>query len=146
MTLLAAITANTPDDEHSGRAAKGGEIGINGEHYEGGQFLPNSRTRAKGSNRPRTTGKRQIAPYVWEIAPSPSHFSIFDLISNARCAMRNAVWEWDGDAIKVLRTDEADYISHGFYVPLYDLIAAYNAGSRWVDTSEWALYVPNVWK
>lgn len=49
------------------RAVKGGEVGTNGEFYEGGKFLPNT-GKPKGTPR-RGTGKVQIAPYVWEVAP-----------------------------------------------------------------------------
>ena len=52
------------------RATKGGEQGMNGEWYEGGQFLPNTelgklpkRAKVKG------TGKQEIEPYKWVVAP-----------------------------------------------------------------------------
>jgi len=53
------------------RAAKGGEFGANGEWYEGGKFIntvPENR-KLEGS-RPRGTGKQEIAPYTWEVAPA----------------------------------------------------------------------------
>lgn len=52
------------------RAAKGGQLGANGEWYEGGKFIntvPENAKRHKKSS--AGTGKVQIAPYVWEVAP-----------------------------------------------------------------------------
>ena len=52
------------------RAKKGGEYGANGEWYEGGKFIntiPENRKR-EGSG-PKGTGKQEIAPCVWEVAP-----------------------------------------------------------------------------
>jgi hypothetical protein len=55
------------------RATKGGQTGMNGEWYEGGQFLPNTelgklpkKVKVKG------TGKQQVEPYKWEVAPEGS--------------------------------------------------------------------------
>lgn len=60
------------------RATKGGEYGKNGEWYEGGQFLPSSKTTVKGEfsqtqqaqqAQPR---KQEIAPYKWEVSDKKS--------------------------------------------------------------------------
>jgi hypothetical protein len=46
------------------RAAKGGEIGANGEFYEGGKFIARSdRSKKLGSKKP--TGRREIEFGVW---------------------------------------------------------------------------------
>lgn len=53
------------------RAAKGGEFGANGEWYEGGKFINTVKeNRKKEGSTPRRTGKQEIAPYVWEVAPT----------------------------------------------------------------------------
>lgn len=67
------------------RAQAGGEIGINGEKYGGGQFLPSSPSTIKGINRNSTrksnrTGKQEVAPYKWEVAPANNQRSIFTMI------------------------------------------------------------------
>ena len=60
------------------RAAKGGQHGVNGEFYEGGQFLPSSPTTVKGEfSRAKTTQqakprKQEIAPYKWEVSEQKS--------------------------------------------------------------------------
>lgn len=52
------------------RAAKGGEFGANGEWYEGGKFINTiPENRKKEGSKPRRTGKQEVAPYQWEIAP-----------------------------------------------------------------------------
>jgi len=45
------------------RAQIGGEVGVNGEFYEGGKFLP-STEKGKGKT-VKLQGKVEIAPYVW---------------------------------------------------------------------------------
>jgi len=51
------------------QATKGGETGLNGEFYKGGQFLPNSEETIKGAqnskNEPKSR-KQEIAPYCWQ--------------------------------------------------------------------------------
>jgi len=56
------------------RATKGGEHGLNGKFYEGGQFLPNSpqtikgeATQAKKSQQPAPR-KQEIANYKWGVS------------------------------------------------------------------------------
>lgn len=53
------------------RAAKGGQIGVNGDFYEGGKFLPRNPERPRqdctGAKKAR---KIQIEPYVWIEAPA----------------------------------------------------------------------------
>jgi hypothetical protein len=67
-----------------GRAKKGGEIGLNGEHYKGGQFLPSSEKTVKGLIRiPKGSGKKEIAPYVYAYAPADDMLSIYDRIGHA---------------------------------------------------------------
>jgi len=66
-----AATGGATGRPGTNRARAGGEIGVNGEHYEGGQFLPSTTLpkQAPAASRKAGTGKREIAPYVWEAAP-----------------------------------------------------------------------------
>lgn len=69
----------------AGRAKKGGEIGINGASYKGGQFLPSSETTVKGSisvRIPKGTGRKQIAPYIFEVPPADDMLSIYDRLEH----------------------------------------------------------------
>lgn len=67
----------------NGQAKAGGEIGVNGEFYDGGQFLPSSPSTVKGSQRATISkGKKfEVAPYVWEPAPADDMLSIYDRIN-----------------------------------------------------------------
>ena len=66
------------------QAKAGGEIGVNGEFYEGGQFLPSSENTIKGAQKPTISkGKKfEVAPYVWEPAPADDMLSIYDRITH----------------------------------------------------------------
>lgn len=48
------------------RAKIGGEIGLNGEHYNAGAFICTTE-HGKGKPRKRTARKVQVEPYVWVI-------------------------------------------------------------------------------
>lgn len=54
------------------QAKKGGEYGINGSFYEGGQFLPKSETTEKGKTKFSKSGEKKIetAPYLWLKTPN----------------------------------------------------------------------------
>lgn len=52
------------------RAKKGGEFGANGEWYEGGKFINTNPVYSKSHKPSRSTGKQEVAPYVWEVAPA----------------------------------------------------------------------------
>ncbi len=63
------------------RAKAGGEIGMNGERYEGGQFLPSTTLPKMTKQRSRKgSGKQEIAPYVWDVAPTENHKSIYKMV------------------------------------------------------------------
>jgi len=65
------------------QAPKGGTTGLNGEFYEGGQFLPESSQTVKGENKrsqkPAQARKQEIAPYKWV---SSDKDSIWGSVSN----------------------------------------------------------------
>lgn len=124
------------------QAKKGGQLGINGEQYKGGQFLPNHKDTVKGATkRPQSKGKQPVAPYKWELPPSPDHFSIFKLIESAiRWIEFGVTCEIHAE---LLRGEDAEHFaSFGFFINLADLVARYNVGERWADMSEAELYTP----
>ena len=63
------------------RAKVGGEQGMNGEWYEGGQFLP-STMLPKGFQiiSKKGSGKQEIQPYDYQIAPAENLRSIYKSI------------------------------------------------------------------
>jgi hypothetical protein len=123
------------------QATKGGEIGLNGEFYKGGQFVAGSETTIKGMQngakvaKPRKLRKIQIALGVYEIQPSPDHGSIFGMVG------MYLAWDVFGQTIKPfvpaceyldkckgfeLGTTEAEMAEHA---------AAWNRGERWMMLS-----------
>lgn len=68
----------------NGRAIKGGQVGLNGERYEGGQFLP-STTQPKQARPTReiAAGKKQaVAPYVWQATPQANLIAIYGRVES----------------------------------------------------------------
>lgn len=63
------------------RAKVGGEFGANGEWYEGGKFINTiaENDKRNGSNNKKATGKQEVAPYTWEVAPAENMRSIYQL-------------------------------------------------------------------
>jgi len=47
------------------RAKVGGEIGMNGEFYAGGTFLPNTQLSKMARSKPTGSRKVEVEPYVW---------------------------------------------------------------------------------
>jgi len=115
------------------QAKAGGEIGMNGEFYQGGQFMPNSKTTIKGatgtSERRKGTGKQEIEPYVWEVPPTATAKAI-------KTAMTIAMPIWEGRKVVGFKRFEPA-IKHygemfnGWHID--ELIEMYNNGQRWFE-------------
>lgn len=114
------------------RAKTGGEIGINGEYYKGGQFLPSSPNTIKGemksTNSKKATRKQEIAPYKWEVSPAENLNSIFSIIAGTVAGWKvyNETLEYNANE-KVLNyvgmTEEE----------ARELINMWNDGYRWFE-------------
>ncbi len=104
------------------RAKVGGEIGTNGEYYEGGKFIANT-DRAKG-HKPasRATGRQLVAPGVFEIAPSDDLVAIFPQLTVGFFAFDGAVFG------EIVNQTALDYFGAERLIALRD---CYNAGKRW---------------
>lgn len=108
-----------------GRATKGGEIGMNGERYEGGQFLPNT-TLPKQETKARTQGSRkvEIAPYVWEV-PQDGQVSIYRQIAGIYGKIVGGTF--------VMSASDTTIAYYGkTRGEVERLINRWNAGERWV--------------
>lgn len=63
------------------RAKPGGEIGANGEWYEGGKFIATTdHAKSAGKGR-KATGRQEIEPYKWDVPPEPGMRSIWQAMS-----------------------------------------------------------------
>jgi hypothetical protein len=66
----------------AGHAKAGGETGVNGYFYKGGQFLPSTAAEPgkwKVGAKWVTTGKRLIAPGEWAVQPTPLSVPLFQI-------------------------------------------------------------------
>jgi hypothetical protein len=106
------------------RAAKGGQIGCNGEGYKGGRFLPANPNRAKveGST-PRKPRKVEIEPRVWAEVPV-GFTSFYD-------QLRAVIVDYDAAAKQIAIFDA----SHQFWKRadrawFVARVNAFNAGER----------------
>ena len=64
----------------SKRAAKGGELGANGEWYEGGKFIntiPENAKKEGSTGRKAKVRKVQVGPYEWAVQPTPGATPIY---------------------------------------------------------------------
>ena len=111
--------------ETTKRARKGGEFGANGEWYEGGKFIntiPENSKREGGAN--RSSGKQEVAPYVWEVAPDGKR-SLYRQFAGVFGKVINGVAVLDCSEQTLnyfsVTRDEAKC-----------LIDRWNAGERWV--------------
>jgi hypothetical protein len=88
------------------RAKAGGELGANGEWYEGGKFINTVKENAKRhGSRPKQASKQQIAPYQWEVGPAGSR-SLYTQFAGAWGRVENgvAVFAYGSD------TDRLDHV------------------------------------
>lgn len=140
------------------QAKAGGELGINGEWYEGGQFLPNYETTIKGAVKVTILKgtKKEVAPYVWEAAPADDMISIYDRITHTAFDNRkecNFVKGQGFVGFKFTECDKTFFPSVGCKFDRYGnpvaeqrtpewvawvegLIKRFNNGERWFSLSE----------
>ena len=110
------------------RAIKGGEFGANGEWYEGGKFINTvPANKKREGSKSSGTGKQEIAPYTWEVAPKGKR-SLYRQFAG--------VFGKVVDGVAVLRTDsQMEQTCRYMGVTLSEaseLISRWNAGERWL--------------
>ena len=113
------------------RAVKGGEVGANGEWYEGGKFIATTERAKTEGTKPKGSGKQEIAPYVWEIAPEGMK-SLYRMIG------MGIYGAWDRAEGKVVINPCAETLMTQNGITretVQNLIDRYNAGQRWIETS-----------
>jgi hypothetical protein len=126
------------------RAAAGGQKGVNGYHYKGGQFLPSTMAEPgkwKVGKKWVTSGRELVEPGVYGYQPTPFSRSIFSMVNgysiakDGKLTLRDGIRDYSGEPITietkirpgvkgVLGKEE---LSYG------ELIDAYNNGQRWFD-------------
>ena len=109
------------------RAAKGGEIGANGEFYEGGKFINTIEENGKQNKKSRKpTGRREVAPRVWEMQPHNEAIAIYQTLAGIEKFDRaTGKFEFNERLRSYFATPEA-------IANRKDRIARYNAGEKWI--------------
>ena len=108
------------------RAKVGGEFGANGEWYEGGKFLNTvPENRKKEGSAPKGTGKQEIAPYTWEVAPEGKR-SLYRIFANAFAKVGT-----DGKAFIFCSDHSLAFYGHT-REDMQKLVDRWNAGERWI--------------
>ena len=112
------------------RAKAGGELGANGEWYEGGKFIntvaKNAKRAAKEAN--ASSRKQNVNAGVWEVAPVAGKLALFPMLSGMEIPNRDrSNWQFtfNPDLRGAIATVE-------FIAIRKARIAAFNAGERWV--------------
>jgi hypothetical protein len=118
----------------AGRAQSGGETGVNGFPYKGGQFLP-STTAPPGTWRVKIKGKSKllhnkmwlVAPGQQEMAPTPFSRSIFS-------GIREYVNDEHGKlSINPTKEIAIEYVYGNNRDEFDKMIEMYNRGLRWYE-------------
>ena len=108
------------------RAKAGGELGANGEWYEGGKFINTIPENDKhhGSDNKKATGKQEVAPYKWEVAPAENARSIFKLFGGRYMDRNNKAF------VPFCNSQGADVDK------VQAIIDRYVAGEKWITVEE----------
>ena len=104
------------------RAKVGGEIGANGEWYEGGKFIATT-DHSKAQPKKAKPRKAEIRPWVWVESPSPEHRAICNMLGGID-------FKYDHDA-GTLHPYLSDIPQHRL-----DLAEAFNNGQMWAIFDE----------
>lgn len=108
------------------RAKAGGEIGANGEFYEGGKFIATTDHAKRKSAAKRATGRQQVEPGKWEVPPTGMR-SIYSRWSG--------LWSNAGSGRVMLNPSaNADYWGADQLQQAAAWAAKYNAGERFYTT------------
>lgn len=130
------------------QAKVGGQIGVNGYCYRGGQFLPNTQAEPgkwKINGKWVRTGKEQIEPFVWAVQPTPFSRSILRIagaghatrFESGKLVVNTGVYFHDRTPV----TPDAEVrpgvrgVCQKEGVTLQALCDAYNNGLRWFDVN-----------
>ncbi len=107
------------------RAKAGGEIGMNGERYEGGQFLPSTTLpKMTVQQKRKGSGKQEIAPYVWEVAPAENQRSLYKMIETLTTL--------NNGRLEAIDNPKAYNYFGETKEAIQKLANKWNAGERWV--------------
>jgi hypothetical protein len=130
----------------NGQAKAGGEIGVNGYFYKGGQFLPSTQAEPgkwKVGKKWVTTKRELVAPGELSVQPTPFSRSLFVLagvghmsvVQDGKLVVNTGVRGYDGEYITAdtTITPGVKGVVGTEQLTLGEIIAAWNDGLRWFD-------------
>jgi hypothetical protein len=111
------------------RASRGGETGMNGLHYDGGQFLPHTTLgKMTGNKKAASVHKVQIEPSVWV----ESREGMRPLM-----ATYSVLWDWSAWRSNGTVKSAGNATAIAYYGKTAAEVAAaaerYSNGERWVE-------------
>lgn len=115
----------------NGRADKGGQVGVNGATYQGGQFLPSTQTEkgAHKSRKAKKTGRMKIGPDEWAIPELENVASLY-----AQFIVFVSPWDLKEGRITV-NAEAARYYGHT-PAEIAALAQRWLNGERWIAIKE----------
>ena len=119
------------------RAKVGGEVGANGDFYEGGKFLntvPENDKRDGSRRKPAKARKVQIDPTTWvTLEPGDARRPIFGIVGCGACLADRYASESPIMPYPPAFETFGDRMYNGTpLAEIVDLCDRYNAGNRWV--------------
>lgn len=138
------IKLSTPPVKGQRRAKPGGEIGVNGEWYEGGKWIANTDRAKHHKPTPIATGREIIEPGVWAAPPRPQSRSIYSVggfsvwmqqDGNGLFHVRHGLSDNDGTPITSatrVRPGIKGTLGQDEYT-LQELLDRYHRGDRWLE-------------
>lgn len=117
------------------QAKQGGETGVNGHFYKGGQFLPSTQAEPGTFKRAKVaaTRKVEIAPYLWALPPEGMKSLYRSMSPGVFTGKENGVWVMIGsDQTWFYYFGDAETVA-AKKAELQARIDAFNAGVRWVQ-------------
>ena len=109
------------------RAKAGGETGVNGLYYNGGEFLPSTQLLKTTKTAKRNgTGKREVAPYKWEVAPveMDNPIALYSLLAGSWMTRDNKPF------VPFCNSQNVNPAN------VQTLIDRYLTGKKWIEASE----------
>lgn len=106
------------------RAKKGGELGANGEWYEGGKFIATTEHPKRFGSRKPALRKQEIEPYKWEVG-GEGQVAIFPQLAGVELFDRRSGKFSLNPGLRM------EYLTESGLARRQSLIARYNAGERW---------------
>jgi hypothetical protein len=143
-TAEAPAPSPAPAADGKSRAAAGGQEGINGYFYKGGQFLPSTMAEPgkwKVDGKWVNSGREQVGPNDWSHQPTPFSRAIYSFIGawtepkDGKLSLRQGIRDNVGNPVTPqteIRPGVKGVLGKEA-LTLQEFIDAWNAGQRWFD-------------